>query len=48
MVEFEAEVQEILGVSRNVTGDWGFRRRRTDLHHKMLISERGGQKLSEA
>jgi hypothetical protein len=44
MVEFEAEVQEILGVSRNVRGDWGFRRRRTDLHHKTLVSERGGQK----
>ena len=40
MVEFEAEVQEALGVSRNVRGYWGFRRKRTDLHHKTLVSER--------
>lgn len=44
MVVFEAEVQETLAVSRNVRGDWGFRRRRTDLRHKTLVSERGGQK----
>ncbi len=31
MVEFEAEVQEILGVSRNVGRNWGFRTIRTDL-----------------
>ena len=44
MVEFEAEVQETLGVSRNVRGDWGFRRKRTDLHRrKTLVSERGGR-----
>ena len=47
MVVFEAEVQEILAVSRNVRGDGGFRGRRTDLHHKTLVSERGGQKWSE-
>jgi hypothetical protein len=44
MVEFEAEVQETLGVSRNVRGNWGFRRKGTDLHHKTLVSERGGRK----
>ena len=43
MVELEAKVQEILGVSRNVRGDWRFRRKGTDLH-KTLVSERRGQK----
>jgi hypothetical protein len=43
MVEFEAEVQEDLGVSRNVRGDRGLGAKRADLQ-KMLVNERRGQK----
>lgn len=34
MVELKAQVQEALGVGRNVGGDWGLRAERTDLQHE--------------
>ena len=36
VVEFEAEIQETLSVSRYVRGDWRLRAKRTDLHESLV------------
>jgi hypothetical protein len=47
MVEFEAEIQETLSVSRYIRGNRRLRAKRTDLH-KSLVNEKRGQERSKA